>query len=113
MRASLFYSNVGLNYSAEFILRDNLYAVSIFNEPVRLSNPKHNLVTYTKDTVEFLNPATGVSKLPDEIQAAKNDTMKFSVRLQRIAHFIGSPNAIDLMDLTLADGTVLSTLLII
>ena len=75
-----------------------------------LSNQKvEDYVTYTKDTVEFLNPVTGVSKLSNEIQAAKNDTIKFSVRLERIAHFIASPNAISLKDLTLADGTTLDS----
>lgn len=48
MRASLFYTNAALNYSAEFILKDNLYAVQIPGQATRLSNPKHNLVTYSK-----------------------------------------------------------------
>lgn len=110
MRANLFYENTALNYSAEFILRENLYIVQIPGEPVRFSNPKHSIVTYTKNGIEFLNPATGLRKEDGEILNAKNETMKFAVRLSRIAHFITSPNPIELKDFTLLDGTRLEDL---
>lgn len=104
MRANLFYSNVALNYSAEFILRENLYVVQIVGEPAKFSNPKHSIIKYTKNGTEFLNPATGISKTVAEIETAKNEIMKFAVRLSRIAHFITSPHPIDLKDFTLLDG---------
>lgn len=110
MRANLFYTNTALNYSAEFILRDNLYAVMVPNSPIRLSNPKHSLVTYTRNGIVFLDPATGVSKTALVIQAAKNEVIKISDRLTRVAHFITSPDPINFRDFTLADGTSIEQL---
>ena len=110
IRANLFYENAALNYSAEFILRENLYIVQIPGEPARFSNPKHSIVTYTKNGIEFLNPVTGLRKEDAEIKNAKNETIKFAVRLSRIAHFIASPVPIQLGDFTLPDGTRLEDL---
>lgn len=111
MRASLFYSNAELNYSAEFILKDNLHAVQIPGQADRLSNPKHKLVTYSRNGIEFFDPATGASKSLEDQTTAKNLELKMSERLHRIAHFIGSPVSIVLSDFTLADGTVINTLM--
>jgi energy-coupling factor transporter ATP-binding protein EcfA2 len=114
MRASLFYSNAALNYSAEFILKDNLYAVQIPGQAIRLSNPKHSLVTYSKDGTPFLaNVVTGAVKTDPQIEFAKNEELKMDKRLERIAHFIASPNPINLDQFTLADGTILNTLMTI
>lgn len=112
MRASLFYTNAALNYSAEFILKDNLYAVQIPAQPTRLSNPKHKLVTYSRNGIEFLaNIETGAIKTDAQIQFTKNEVLKMDKRLERIAHFIGSQDPIFLGDFTLADGTVINTLM--
>ncbi|WP_312332511.1 hypothetical protein [Sphingobacterium sp.] len=112
MRASLFYTNIMLNYSAEFILKDNLYAVQIPGHVSRLSNPKHNLVTYSRNGSEFLADVdSGAIKTEAQIRSAKNEELKMDKRLERIAHFIGSPVPIALGDFTLADGTTLNDLL--
>lgn len=109
MRASLFYKNTVLNYSAEFILKDNLYTIAIPGQATRLSNPKHSLVTYTRNGIVFLDPETGASKTAEQIKSAKNDIIKIQVRLERIGYFITSPDPINLSDFTLADGTILNT----
>ena len=111
MRASLFYTNTPLNYSAQVILKDNLYAVQIPGQATRLSNPKHNLLTYSRNGIPFFDPATGLSKPLADQTVAKNLEIKISDRLNRITHFIGSPNPIDFSEFTLVDGTVLNSLI--
>lgn len=111
MRASLFYTNVSLNYLAEFTLKDNLYAVVIPNNSVRLSDPKHSLVTYSLNGTSFLDPNTGNAKTAEEQQATRNLIIKMSVRRERIAHFIASPDPINFFDFTLVDGSSLQQLI--
>ena len=96
MRANLFYNNAALNYSAEYILRENLYVTQVPNEPYRFSNPKHNIVTYTKDGIEFLDPQTNAPRTAPQILSAKNLVIKLQDRLPKIQNFIASPNSIEL-----------------
>lgn len=112
MRASLFYTNVALNYSAEYVLRENLYAVTVPGQPARLSDPKHKLVTYSLNGTPFLaNPQTGAIKTAEQIEASQNEEIKISVRLGKIAHFINSPDPITFGSFTLANGTSLQQLI--
>lgn len=112
MRASLFYTNTALNYSAEYVLRENLYAVTILGKPVRLSDPKHRLVTYSLNGTPFLtNVQTGAVKTPEQITASKNEEIKISVRLGKITHFINSLDPINFSNFTLADGSSLQQLI--
>ncbi|WP_313189139.1 hypothetical protein [Sphingobacterium sp.] len=112
MRASLFYTNAALNYSAEFILKDNLYAVQIPGQDPRLSNPKHNLVTYSRNGTPFLaNVVTGAVKTDAQIEFAKNEELKMDKRIERITHFITPPTPINLSDFTLADRKSLAVLI--
>lgn len=111
MRASLFYTNVALNYSAEYVLRENLYTVTVPGQPARLSDPKHKLVTYSLNGTPFLvNALTGAIKSAEQIAAAQNEEIKMSVRMGKVAHFINSPGPINFRDFTLTDGTSLDTL---
>lgn len=112
MRASLFYTNAALHYSAEFTLKDNLYAVVIPDSPIRLSDPKHSLVSYSLNGTAFLDPNTGNPRTAEEQQTARNLVIKMSVRLERIAHFITSPVPINFSDFTLADGSTLQQLIV-
>lgn len=111
MRGSLKYENLDKSYSAEIILKENLYAIQIPNAELRLTDPKHNLTSYTKDTIEFLDPNTGVSKLPAEIKAAKNLPMKISDRIARITYFIAPENPIIINEFTTADGLSIQNLI--
>jgi energy-coupling factor transporter ATP-binding protein EcfA2 len=112
MRASLFYTNAALNYSAEYVLRENLYAVTVPGQPARLSDPKHKLVTYSLNGIPFLaNPQTGVIKTAEQIAAAQNEEIKMSVRIEKITHFINPPHPINLGSFTLANGTSLQQLI--
>ena len=112
MRASLFYTNAALNYSAEYVLRENLYAVTIPGQQVRLSDPKHRLVTYSLMGTPFLISAqTGAVKTPEQITASQNEEIKMSDRRGKIAHFINSPDPINFSNFTLADGTSLQQLI--
>lgn len=110
MRASLFYSNTALNYSAQYILRENFYAVSAIGNAVRLSDPKHTLVTYTFNGTLFLDLKTGASKTAAQITDSKNKVIKMSERLERIKKFIASSSPIDLMHFTLTDGSTIGQL---
>ncbi len=111
MRGILKYENLNNAYSAEFILKENLYAIQIPNNELRLSDPRHNLISYTKDEIEFLDPKTRVSKLPNKIVLAKNSTIKISERIARITRFINPENPIIINDFTTADGLSIQNLL--
>jgi len=93
LRASLFYKNIDKNYSAEYMLLENLYAIRIpANHLIRINNPKHRLIHYQKDGIDFLDPVTGISKLEPEIEVQKNEVIRFSKRIEKITDFI-NPNA--------------------
>lgn len=112
MRASLFYTNAALNYSAEYVLRENLYAVTVPGQHARISDPKHKLVTYSLNGAPFLaNIQTGAIKTAEQIAASQNEEIKMSVRLGKIAHFINSPDPINFLSFTLANGTSLQELI--
>ena len=104
MRANLFYKNDEKDYSATFILRENLYAVEIPGEPIRLSDPKHNLISYSLNKIPFLDKETGESKSSADQESAKNHISKLSERILRITHFINPTDLIELKDFTLLDG---------
>jgi recombinational DNA repair ATPase RecF len=110
MRGSLFYRHNEKDYSATFILKENLYASYVVGASARLSNPKHKLISYTQNKVLFYDPATGVSK--DEAgQEASKTEIKLSERPRRINHFINPTDDVILEDFTLVDGTTLQALI--
>ena len=111
MRGNLLYRNDERDYTANFILRENLYGSYIDGQPVRLSNPKHSILTYTLNGTVFLDPETGASKTEEQQVAAKNQILKLADRPGRIEHFISPTANVNLLDFTLADGTSLQTLI--
>lgn len=112
MRASLFYNNAALNYSAEYVLRENLYAVTVPGQPARLSDPKHKLVTYSLNGTPFLaNPQAGAIKTAAQIATSQNEEIKMSERRTKIAYFLRLPAPIDFKDFTLGNGTSLQQLI--
>ncbi|MBK7388603.1 MAG: hypothetical protein IPI23_05890 [Bacteroidetes bacterium] len=99
-----------MNYSAEYVLRENLYAVTIPGQQVRLSDPKHRLVTYSLMGTPFLISAqTGAVKTPEQITASQNEEIKMSDRRGKIAHFINSLT-INFSNFTLADGNLFAAI---
>jgi hypothetical protein len=57
-----------------------------------------------------LDPQTGVSRTAQQINNAKNISIRISERIARITDFIHPPNPINFGDFTLIDGTRLEDL---
>ncbi len=83
----LFYSNTQSNYSANYILFENIYKVEIPGQSFRITDPFHKCIFWQKDTIDFCDK-NGTRQPDINIKRIINSKIKLSERPGKIFDFI-------------------------
>lgn len=106
MRSPLFYRDLGRGYEAEYVLRENLYGVSIQGQSPRILDAYHSVVSWSLDGNEYAKK-DGTRYGPEEIEDIKSKVIKLSQRPERIRNFLGLPEVPDWKQFVNSEGKTL------
>jgi len=105
------YNNDEKVYEAQYFLKDNLYLVKVSNGTHRLSDPKHQLISYTLNQIPFCKKDTSESYDADKIKGSQNNVIRLSERLKRIQDFLTLADPVNIMEFTLPTGVSIDELI--
>lgn len=106
MRSAIFYRNDEKDYDAEYILRENIYAVKIEGSPTRISDANHSTVFWRLGKVDF-SKKNGTAFSDEEIVKIKSKVIKLSEKSERISDFLDLPEPPDWKEFTNVEGKTL------
>lgn len=114
MRTTIFYKNPNKSYKAKYLLRENLYLIKLADGTRRLTDPLHQLLNYSKDSISFCKKGENVAYDAAQIESFKASEIRFSERINKIKFYLDLPAAenVDLSNFTLTDGKSINELIV-
>lgn len=101
----LFYKNTSKKYNATYLLTETLYEIFINGVSSRFNYPKHKIITWTFDGLEFSDKYSVRLKDPN-IKAVLDDNINFHDRIKRIKHFLDITDDILIDDFIVHSKTI-------
>lgn len=83
----LFYYNYEKDYTAQYIILENIYSIELKGLTPRITIPKHRLLTYNYKRKTFVDK-DGNQLADTRIQSLKNDISKLNERPAKLKHFL-------------------------
>lgn len=109
MKSSLCYKNDGKKYEAEYLLKENVYAIKIQGQPTRITDAKHSITSWSLDAEKFSKP-DGTFYESNEVEVIQKRTNLLSERGEKISKFLGLAESPNWKEFTDVEGKTINQL---